>query len=164
MSRKRAKRFPVPVSKIVRSLVKDLGVEETIKRHEIWFSWKEIVGKEISAHTAPAFFAGNCLFITVDHSTWMHQLNFVKDQILQNINRNLKTASVSEIRFRLGTLPVEKHEVTAAKQAPTSISKAEMEEIEGAIGSIASPELREALRRLICRDLTATRSRPEPAQ
>jgi len=165
MARKKQKSSPEPAGRILRSRIKELGVDHILQRHEIWSRWEETVGAEIAAHTHPAFFSGNCLFITVDHSTWMQQLTFLKDQMLQNINETLENQAISELRFRLGSLP--DRETPAAPETETGtaerLSNLEKDHIERTIDPIVSPELKESLRRLMTKDAGHRKSRgPSP--
>ncbi|MDX1763757.1 MAG: DUF721 domain-containing protein [bacterium] len=166
MTKKTRKGSPEPAGKILRSLIQDLGVDKIVQRHEIWSRWEAIVGAEIAAHTHPSFFSGDCLFITVDLSTWMQQLTFLKNQMLQNINETLEDQAVSELRFRLGPLPDRaKAKASGRKTGPgTELSPLDKERIEETIESIRSPELKESLRRLMTKDAGHQKSRrPSPS-
>ncbi len=148
------KRKPVAVGQAVKSALRDLGMERVIQRHAIWSSWEEIVGREVAAHTRPDFFSGPCLFIKVDHSGWMHQLHFLTDQILSNLNRKLGSQAVSELRFRLSAFSSQDQPHTEKVHRKTPISKAERSEIEESLRTIPSPEVRETLTRVMIKDLT----------
>ncbi|MDX1765299.1 MAG: DUF721 domain-containing protein [bacterium] len=165
MTSKKGKSSPEAAGEILRSLLKELGVDQIMQRHEIWSQWEEIVGTEIAAHTRPAFFSGNCLFITVDHSTWMQQLTFLKSQMLQNINATLENQAVSELRFRLGPLTDPGRPKAPEKETgPTGeLNRLEEDHIERTIESSGSPELKERLRRLMTKDTRHRKSRgPSP--
>ncbi len=155
------KRNPVAVGKAVKSALKDLGMERIIERYAIWDCWEEIVGREVAAHTRPEFFSGPCLFIKVDHSTWMHQLHFLKDQILYNLNRKLGLQAVSELRFRLSALPFQEQPRPKEVHRKARISKTERSEIEDSVRTIPSPEVRETLIRVMLKDLAGKKLRRE---
>ena len=43
------------------------------------------------------------LVVVVSSSTWLHQLQFLKAQILEEINRESGDAVIEDIKFRIGT-------------------------------------------------------------
>lgn len=149
----KAKGRPVQAGTTLKKLLKDLGVDFILKRHHLWTCWEKVVGEKIAAHTHPDFISGKSLFIIVDHPTWMHQLNFLKEQLILNINREINTQPISEIRFRLGILP----DRTAPKPQKTEgvfhISPEDYRRMETSLQKIASPDLRETVRRVMLRDL-----------
>lgn len=116
------------------------------------------MGQEVAGHTQPEFFSGASLFITVDHSAWMHQLTFLKDQILSNINTKLGSQAVSEIRFRLGTVPVRLRPSQEEPLQESWISQTDQDEIQESVRHINCPELREALSRVMAKDLAQKQS------
>jgi predicted nucleic acid-binding Zn ribbon protein len=157
----RKKNYPVTAAETLRQLLHNLGVDYILKRHAIWSRWEEIVGEKIASHTHPDFISGKSLFIIVDHPTWMHQLNFLKEQLLVKINEVLGTQPVSDIRFRLGVLPARKKAVPRKGKSPRKISRSEERQIEASLGPIAAPELREVLHRVMCRDFMAKKARQD---
>jgi len=154
-------RTPVAAGRTVKAILKEFGMDWIIERHAIWSCWEEIVGPEVASKTRPEFFSGKCLFITVEHSSWMHQLNFLKDPIIRNINRKLGFEAASEIRFRIGTLDGPEPRPQKTRSEKIRISRAEKEEIESSLPLISSPEIREILYRIMLKDLTEKKSQEE---
>lgn len=68
----------------------------------IWDLWEEAVGETIAEHTTPAAFKGTILIVHVSSSPWMHQLQFLKKDILVNLNNALGQELITEIKFRIG--------------------------------------------------------------
>ncbi len=154
-------RIPVAAGRTVKTILKEFGIDWIIERHAIWSCWEEIVGPEVASKTRPEFFSGKCLFITVEHSSWMHQLNFLKDQIIHNINRKLGFEAASEIHLRIGTLHCPEPRPEKKPPEKIRISRAEKEEIEESLRLIPSPEIREILYRIMLKDLTEKKARAE---
>jgi len=144
---------PVQAGTTLKQLLKKLGVDFILKRHHLWTCWEKVVGEKIAAHTHPDFISGKSLFIIVDHPTWMHQLNFLKEQLISNINREISTQPISEIRFRLGILPDRTPPPPQKEEEIFHISPADRRQMEASLQKIASPELRETVRRVMLRDL-----------
>ncbi|NOY52129.1 MAG: DUF721 domain-containing protein [Deltaproteobacteria bacterium] len=149
----RRKGLPTRTGRTLEKLLKDLGVDFILKRHHLWTCWEKVVGEKIAAHTHPDFISGKSLFMIVDHPTWMHQLNFLKEQLLSNINRELRTQPITEIRFRLGILPVRTQPPPQKEPEHCPISPETYREVETSLQKIDSPELRETVRRVMLQDL-----------
>ncbi|MEK6576256.1 MAG: DUF721 domain-containing protein, partial [Nitrospirota bacterium] len=67
--------------------------------------WGEIMGEKIANHTIPGQIRYKKLYIEVDNPVWMHQLLFLKDEILNRVNRSIGREIINEVRFKLGTGP-----------------------------------------------------------
>jgi len=65
--------------------------------------WKACVGPAIAANTRPVALRGGRL-VVVASSTWLHQLQFLKPDIIGGLNRHTGDVVVEDIRFRIGTL------------------------------------------------------------
>ncbi|MEK6776708.1 MAG: DUF721 domain-containing protein [bacterium] len=151
-------RTPVAAGLMVKKLLKEFGIDWIIEQHAIWSCWEEIVGPEVASKTRPEFFSGKRLFIAVEHSSWLHQLNFLKDQLILNINRKLGFEAVSEIHLRIGSILCP--EPRPKNRTPEKImpSKAEEKEIEDSLRLITDPEIRNVLYRIMFKDLTEKKS------
>lgn len=66
--------------------------------------WKTTVGPPISDHAKPFAVKGPLLLVHVSSSAWLHQLRFLKAELLQKLNQGLKNDPISDIRFKIGPL------------------------------------------------------------
>ena len=71
---------------------------------QVWGRWDEAVGNGIAKNARPAAFKGNLLLVNVTSSTWMHQLQFLKNDIIKQINQTLGKELVKEIKFKIGPI------------------------------------------------------------
>lgn len=71
---------------------------------DVWQIWEEAVGSAISKNARPAAFKGRLLLVEVSSSTWLHQLRFLKADIIEKINLALGKEIVEEIKFKIGTI------------------------------------------------------------
>ena len=62
------------------------------------------MGEIIAENARPAAFKGKILLVHVNSSPWLHQLSFLKKDILARINRELGQDLVDEIKFKIGPL------------------------------------------------------------
>ena len=71
---------------------------------QVWELWDRAVGQIIAENARPAAIKGNILLVHVNSSPWLHQLSFLKKDILARINRELGQDLVGEIKFKIGPL------------------------------------------------------------
>ena len=71
---------------------------------QVWDLWERAVGEIIAENARPAAFKGSILLVHVNSSPWLHQLHFLKEDILSKINRELGQELVKEIKFKIGPL------------------------------------------------------------
>ncbi len=76
----------------------DEGIEK------IWGLWEGAVGKTIAENTRPEAFKGKELLVYVNSSAWLHQLRFLKKDIINKVNGALGAELVKEITFKIGSL------------------------------------------------------------
>ena len=69
---------------------------------QVWGRWDRAVGDGIAKNARPEAFKGKLLLVNVTSSTWMHQLQFLKNDIIKQINHALGQNLVEEIKFKIG--------------------------------------------------------------
>jgi predicted nucleic acid-binding Zn ribbon protein len=55
-----------------------------------------------AANAQPAAFKGDLLLVHVTNSTWIHQLQFLKHDIISKLNAALGKPMITEIKFKIG--------------------------------------------------------------
>jgi hypothetical protein len=71
---------------------------------QIWTLWDRIVGKAIADNARPEAIKGTLLLVNVTSSTWIHQLQFLKKDIIEKLNKALEKELVEDIKFKIGPL------------------------------------------------------------
>jgi predicted nucleic acid-binding Zn ribbon protein len=71
---------------------------------KIWDIWDEAVGKAIAMNAKPASFKDGILIINVSSSAWIHQLKFLEQEMILNINKQLDLLLVKQLRFKIGKI------------------------------------------------------------
>jgi hypothetical protein len=66
--------------------------------------WPDVVGSLAAQNTKPAAFKGKILLVHVAGSSWMHELQFLKEEIIHGINARLGAERIREIRFKIGPI------------------------------------------------------------
>ncbi len=65
--------------------------------------WESTVGAAIAENTRPVAMKGKQLVVVVTSSAWLHQLQFLKEQMVDGINRQTSENLVEDIKFRIGS-------------------------------------------------------------
>ncbi len=138
---------------ILRKFIKDHGLETGLTLTTIKSQWEKLVGQSIAVHTSPDIIRGKTIFIIVDTPQWMHHLGFYKEDICEK----LKPFKVTEIKFKLGRLPVEdsfrKREDVKRKANTIPLTEEDSLYIENTIRSIEDNELKGKFRALLTNSL-----------
>ena len=71
---------------------------------EVWRLWDEAVGETIAQNARPAAFKGKLLVVHVSSSTWIHQLQFLKNDMISKLNTALGKPLIEELKFKIGPL------------------------------------------------------------
>ncbi len=67
-------------------------------------SWKTIVGDMTAKNSKPVAFKGKTLLVHVTGSSWIHNLQFMKKNIIDKINSSMKKELVYDIKFTIGPI------------------------------------------------------------
>ncbi len=86
-------------------MAQGLGLETEMKLLQLKDAWNHLVGKTIAIHTLPQKIRFKTLTLLVDGPTWMHELTFLKQEIIEKINRTLGKEVINALRLRQGQLP-----------------------------------------------------------
>ena len=68
----------------------------------VWQHWDAAVGNVIADNARPAAVKGNLLLVHVSSSPWLHQLQFLKKDIIEKVNTALGDEVVADIKFKIG--------------------------------------------------------------
>jgi hypothetical protein len=104
--------------------------------------WHKAVGGKIAENTLPQTIRKNILFVTVSNSVWMQELQFLKDQIRERINKDLPTLTIDDIRFKIG--PVKETHRTSSKAPLLPLDPEEKQYVKKHGAAIKDPDLRSA--------------------
>ena len=66
--------------------------------------WEKTVGPPISDNAKPFAVKGSLLLVHVSSSAWLHQLRFLKTELLEKLNHNLKNERIEDIKFKIGLM------------------------------------------------------------
>ena len=66
--------------------------------------WEKSVGSPIADNAKPFAVKGRLLLVHVSSSAWMHQLRFLKADLMERLNQALGNERVEDIKFKIGPL------------------------------------------------------------
>ncbi|HWM87986.1 MAG TPA: DUF721 domain-containing protein [Kofleriaceae bacterium] len=103
MSRGRSARGGTRAGVVLAGLLDRHGIARELREHRILARWREIVGDTLADRTWPDGLERGVLWIRVKNSSWLHQLSFLRDDLVGRLNRELGDPPlVREIRFHVG--------------------------------------------------------------
>ena len=118
--------------------------------YAIWEIWDETVGPAIARNARPHKIRDGTLFVKVRAPTWMQQLQYMKDMIMEKLNQRLEREAVTNIFFVVGEIPIE----TPPDDPGPSLPAVDATRLpEDALRRVDDPGLRDSLRRLLLNHL-----------
>ncbi len=123
--------------------------------HFVFRVWSEAVGAGIARAARPVSLTRGRLLVEVADSSWLYELDFRKEELLERLNECLEGARVDEIRFRLANagapFAAGRDEQEPPPPRGTPIAPGDEDAIEDAITGVEDAQLRRAVHSLIRR-------------
>jgi predicted nucleic acid-binding Zn ribbon protein len=92
------------IGNILADVLKSYRRESDAELVQVWQVWDQIVGDVIAQNARPAAFKGKILLVHVSSSTWIHQLQFVKKEMIEKLNEAHGKALIDDLKFKIGPL------------------------------------------------------------
>jgi len=99
--RKKSKKY-AHIGSILNDVLKTLRPEADSGLVQVWQLWDDVVGRPIAENARPAAFKGKLLLVHVASSPWVHQLQFLKSEIIEKLNAALGQNLIEDIKFKIG--------------------------------------------------------------
>lgn len=94
----------VHIRSVIGKVLKKYRSEPDFELTEVWRLWDEAIGEPIAQNARPAAFKGKLLIVHVVSSTWIHQLQFFKNDMKAKLNAAVGKPLIEEIKFKIGPL------------------------------------------------------------
>lgn len=91
---------PKLIGNLINSVLKQLGIDQKLKQFEIIDIWAKVVGEQISKVAKAETIRGGKLYVSVEHSTWRNELIYMKNELIDKLNAEMKQEIVKDIIFR----------------------------------------------------------------
>ena len=139
---------------VLERTLKRLPLRQRLDDYALWTVWDETVGPAVARNAQPVGLRHGTLFVKVRAATWMQQLQYMKDIMVEKLNRRLEREVVTNVFFVLGDFPSDaRTETPDAPPAPLDAARLPEREL----ARVGNPELRDSLRRLFVNHLTKPR-------
>lgn len=98
---------PVAITPILKSMGKKFGLEKEMLLYRLKKNWPDFVGQTLSEHTTPERLKFKTLTLRVDGPTWMHELSFLKRDMIKKINTRLGKNLVQTLHLKVGSISLQ---------------------------------------------------------
>lgn len=89
------------VDTVLGEVLERHGLQDQVRRMEAVELWPEIVGEHVATATRVRGVDGDSLVVEVRSSAWLMELNMMRTEFLQRVNRHLPEAPLRRIVFVL---------------------------------------------------------------
>jgi len=130
-----------------------LGVE--VSESRVSQVWPTIVGERIAARSWPVAIRNKELLVAVANPSWLHQLSFLRDEIVDKVNGVAKRELIDSVHLELSGRSAKRGGVAGKVmrvrkpkpkiQPPAPADGADLERIEHDTGSVDDDELRDII-------------------
>ena len=91
---------------ILQKILKKRNIPHTATDRHLLDLWRRAVGPQIAAQTHPDTVKRGALFVRVSAPVWLHQLQFMKEEILGKINELSGKEEVRNLFLTIGEIPL----------------------------------------------------------
>ncbi len=148
---------------VLHKTLKKMNISINSTNRNDWDIWYKVTGPQIAAQTQPEKLRGDTLFVKVSTSIWMHQLQFMKQEIIDKINESLGRETIKNIYFSIGAIssaiPKNKEKFSFPRQY--ILNERDTKMIKESTGSISDQELSHILKRVMTKEIIRRRMREE---
>ena len=102
MASKRRKSEFVHIGPVMKRLLKECEATGGNELRRISQIWDQVVDPGVAENARPAAINHATLLVHVTSSPWLHQLQFMKKDILSRLNAELTAPVLADILFKIG--------------------------------------------------------------
>jgi predicted nucleic acid-binding Zn ribbon protein len=88
------------VGQAIGELAQAFGIQSKLQQYEAVNQWGAVVGTRIAEQTEAIRIEKGVLVVRVKTAVWRNELNIRKQEIIEKLNRAVKTDAVKDIRFQ----------------------------------------------------------------
>jgi hypothetical protein len=162
MRRRVTQSKPEIIGEILRKVLKKRNIPHTSTDRRLLDLWKEAVGPQIAARTLPETVKRGALYVRVSSPVWLHQLQFLKEEIIGKVNELSGKEEIRSLFLSIGEVPPpppDPADPPSAAPAPAPLRKRDRDMMRESLAAVKDPELREILGRVMSREIGRRRER-----
>jgi len=92
----------VHIKNVLDGVLRSCRSDDEVDMIQVWRLWNTAVGEVIGENTRPAAFKGRLLLVHAASSAYIHQLQFLKADLIARLNEALGRDLVADIKFKIG--------------------------------------------------------------
>lgn len=90
---------PQSLGASLSEFLRSLGIEGRVHEYEVMGRWAEIVGENIADASEPIRVSDGVLLVKVRSSSWRNELVYMKDEILDKIEKMVAKGVIRDIKY-----------------------------------------------------------------
>jgi hypothetical protein len=153
---------PEIIGQIILKILKQRNIPHVSTDRHLVDIWRRAVGPQIAAQTYPHALKRGSLFVRVSAPVWLHQLQFMKEEILSKIRELSSNTEIRTLFFRIGEIPAPAPGSTRESSYGPSfapLSDRDRTMMQESLSSIPDLDLREILDRVMIKEISRRRER-----
>ena len=87
------------IGSVLDRVLADLGLKPALQGWRAVEAWPTVVGPRLAARTRAVAFRDGTLHVEVDGSAWLHEIGFLKRDLLRRLHEVLGADEVKDLRF-----------------------------------------------------------------
>lgn len=160
MRRKSSTQKLEPLGDTLQKVLKKLDVPYKKTDRRLVDLWEKAVGPQIASQTIPDNLKRGSLYVLVSSPAWLHQLQFLKEEIRIKLNDLSGREEFRRIFFVVGKTPERHSDVspkTSTDSAAQKLEKRDMKMMEQSLALIRDNELKETIKRVMIKEIIRRR-------
>jgi hypothetical protein len=161
--RRRARQLkPEALGEILQKVLTKRNIPHTPTDRRLVELWRRAVGPRIAAQTYPETLKRGVLFVRVSAAVWMHQLQFLKEEILGKLNELNGKEEIRSLFFTVGEIASPRPDGTGPAPADPGLLPLpgrDRRMMKESLNAVRDPELREILERVMAKEIGLRRLR-----
>ncbi|MCK9362350.1 MAG: DUF721 domain-containing protein [Syntrophales bacterium] len=161
MRKRTSSRKPEPLGDILHKVLKKMDIPHQRTDRRLVDLWERAVGPLIASRTLPENLKRGSLYVIVSTTVWLHQLQFLKEEILVKLNELSGTDEFRRLFFSIGEVPESPSQAPDKPPPALVIQKLRLRDrqmVEQSLAAIGDPELRAAIERTMIREISRRRA------
>jgi predicted nucleic acid-binding Zn ribbon protein len=164
MRRRASQLKPEMLGEILAKILKKRNIPHTSTDRRLLTIWREAVGPQIASQTHPDSLKRGVLFVRVSAPVWMHQLQFMKEEILDKIRGLSSPEEIHSLHFSIGEIPAPLPggaNPQASDPGLPPLAGRDRTMMRESLEAVRDPELRVILERVMAREIGRRRQREQ---
>jgi len=155
MRRRKGSSTPRLLGEILPEALKKKALHLPMKDRSLIDAWNRAAGPQIGAKAQPDRLREEVLYVRVATSVWIHELQFMKQDIISKLNGILGGTKVSQIRFFIGEVeaPHVRHAGPDVLLHARDLKAEEKDYIRETLLGVADPDLKDILQKTMTRSI-----------